>query len=269
MNNKVDRHDLYQKSVQDPETEINLMVEKYQKIRGRAPVSFREDFCGTAFLSVEWCKSNPENTAIGVDLCTETLEWGRQHNLEPAGKDISDRVTLVNANVLDVKEPQVDISCAFNFSYCIFKDRDTLRGYFEAAHKSLNQDGVFVMDIFGGSDAMDAMEEDREVDEEDFVYIWDQEKFNPVTNEIICNIHFQLADGTRLDQAFRYDWRLWSIPEVTELLKEAGFSAVHVYWEKFEDTDDDDEYLEGTGEYIEVTDVENQESWVSYIFAEV
>ncbi|MCK4951942.1 MAG: class I SAM-dependent methyltransferase, partial [Gammaproteobacteria bacterium] len=112
-------------------------------------------------------------------------------------------------------------------------------------------------------------EEDREVDEEDFVYIWDQEKFNPVTNEIICNIHFQLADGTRLDQAFRYDWRLWSIPEVTELLKEAGFSAVHVYWEKFEDTDDDDEYLEGTGEYIEVTDVENQESWVSYIFAEV
>ncbi|MCK4952130.1 MAG: class I SAM-dependent methyltransferase, partial [Gammaproteobacteria bacterium] len=67
MNNKIDRHELYQKSVQDPETEINLMVEKYQEIRGRVPVSFREDFCGTAFLSVEWCKRNPENTAIGVD----------------------------------------------------------------------------------------------------------------------------------------------------------------------------------------------------------
>jgi hypothetical protein len=55
---------------------------------------------------------------------------------------------------------------------------------------------------------------------------------------------------------------------MTELLNEAGFSAVHVFWEEYIDTDDDDDYLESTGEYIEVTEVDNQESWVSYIFAE-
>lgn len=269
MSNLVDRHDLYQKSVQDPETEINLLIEKYKELRGKEPFSFREDFCGTAFLSVEWCKQNPEHTAQGVDLCEETLEWGRKHNLEPAGKDVSDRVKLVNANVLEVIEPKVDITCAFNFSYCIFKDRDALRSYFEVAHQGLKDDGVLVLDLFGGTESIDELEEEREVEDEDFVYIWDQEKYNPITSEIICNIHFQLSDGTRIDQAFRYDWRLWSIPEVSELLKEAGFSAVHVYWEKYEDTDDEDEYLEGTGEYIAVTEVENQESWVSYIFAEV
>jgi hypothetical protein len=31
--------------------------------------------------------------------------------------------------------------------------------------------------------------------------------------------------------AFRYDWRLWTIPELTELFEEAGFRNIHVLWE--------------------------------------
>ncbi|NIQ11531.1 MAG: hypothetical protein GWO08_17000, partial [Gammaproteobacteria bacterium] len=46
------------------------------------------------------------------------------------------------------------------------------------------------------------------------------------------------------------------------------FSKSRVYWEKYEDTDEDDDELEGTGEYEEVTEVENQESWMIYIVAE-
>jgi hypothetical protein len=52
-------------------------------------------------------------------------------------------------------------------------------------------------------------------------------------------------------------------------LHEAGFSRVRVYWEEFIDDDDEDsDELEGTGEYFEATEVENQESWVNYIVAE-
>ena len=37
--------------------------------------------------------------------------------------------------------------------------------------------------------------------------------------------------GSRRDRAFRYDWRLWSLPETCDLLEESGFRKVVVYWE--------------------------------------
>lgn len=265
-----DKHILYQLSVQDTDTELALMDEKYKAIRGVSPLSFREDFCGTALLSVAWCKGSDERTAQGVDLCEDTLQWGREHNLDTAEPDVASRVELKNANVLEVSQPKVDITCALNFSYQIFKTRETLLEYFKAAFSGLNESGVLMLDVFGGTEAIDSMEEDRDVDDQDFEFVWDQEKYNPVTNEILCHIHFEFDDDSRMDKAFTYDWRLWSIAELHELLLEAGFSKVHVYWEEYKDNgDDSDEYLEGTGNYLEVTEVEQQESWVSYIFAEV
>jgi len=71
-----------------------------------------------------------------------------------------------------------------------------------------------------------------------------------------------------MDKAFTYDWRLWSLPEIKELLEEAGYSKVRIYWEEFEEDEDDDELMEGTGEFFEAFDVENQESWQVYIVAE-
>src|SRR5690606_33076657 len=101
--------------------------------------------------------------------------------------------------------------------------------------------------VYGGQEAIDVMTEDREVDDEDFTYVWEQEKFNPISHDTVCHIHFEFPDGSRLERAFSYEWRLWTLPELRELLAEAGFSAVHVFWEEFEDADDDDEYLESTG----------------------
>jgi hypothetical protein len=71
-----------------------------------------------------------------------------------------------------------------------------------------------------------------------------------------------------MDKAFTYDWRLWSLPELKELLEEAGFSKVRIYWEEYEEGDEDDDEMEGTGEYYEADEVENQESWMVYIAAE-
>jgi len=264
-----DRHALYQKAVQAPEAEIEFFEDRYRSIRGKEPVMLREDFCGTALLSLQWCKANNERRALGVDLCEDTLEWGRINNIEPAGEDIAQRLSIVNANVLDVVEPKADISCACNFSYGVFKTRDALRAYFEQAHKGLKDDGLFIMDMFGGTETIDTLEEDRDVDDEDFTFIWDQDKYNPITHDILCHIHFVFPDGSKMENAFTYDWRLWTIPELTELLLEAGFSKVRIFWDEFEDDDDDDnDYLESTGKFIEVTEIDQQESWVSYIVAE-
>jgi len=259
MASQADIHALYEKAVQEPESDVEFYNDTYQKIRGNKPMVLREDFCGTALISTEWCKSDPARTAIGVDLDGPTLEWGKQHNLQPAGEDIASRIELIQANVLEVKEPKADITCAMNFSYNIFRTRDALREYFAAARAGLKEDGIFILDMFGGTEAMDEMEEERDIDEDDDVtYVWDQDSFNPITNEINCYIHFNFSDGSEIQRAFTYNWRLWSIPEAKELMLEAGFSNVRVYWEKFIDSDDDDDELEGTGEYYEAMEVENQ-----------
>lgn len=264
-----DRHVLYQMAVQAPEPEVEFFSKTYQTLRGHDALSMKEDFCGTAYLSVAWVESDPRRTAIGVDIDKETLWWGTQHNIDPAGDKVASRITLFDMDVRAVTEPKVDITCAMNFSYSIFKTRADLRGYFAKVREGLNPEGLFIMDLFGGTECYDTLEEETELRDGKTTYIWEHAKFNPISNEILCHIHFEFPDGSRMEKAFTYDWRLWSIQEMRELLEEAGFSKVRIYWERYEEgDDDDDEYMEGTGEYYEVTDVENQESWMCYIVAE-
>ncbi|MDH5230415.1 MAG: class I SAM-dependent methyltransferase [Gammaproteobacteria bacterium] len=272
MADTADKHILYQKSVQSPEFELDFFRDRYNEIRGGFPQLMREDFCGSALLSTEWCKLDPKNKAIGVDVCQDTLNWGIEHNIKPAGEDVASRVQLLNEDVLKVlPQEKADVVCAMNFSYCIFKKRDILKRYFENVLKGLNSDGLFFLDLLGGTETMDVVEEDRDVDDDNFVYVWEQEKFNPINNHILCHIHFDFADGSRMENAFTYNWRLWSLPELQEILLEAGFSHVHIYWEEFAEDEDDPEndYLVGTGNYRAVTQVDQQESWLAYIVAEV
>jgi len=263
-----DRHEMYQYAVQAPDTEVEFFEETYKKLRGKNPLSMKEDFCGTALLSVEWCKSDPERSAIGVDFCPDTLKWGEEHNIKPASAEIGNRLQIIEADVRDVAEPKVDITCALNFSFCIFKTRDELRSYFAKALDGLKDDGMLILDMFGGTECLDELEEETEMDEVDASYLWEHDKFNPINNDILCHIHFEFPDGSRMDKAFSYDWRLWSLQELRELLEEAGYSKVRVYWEEFEEDDEDDDFMEGTGEFFEATEVENQESWQVYIVAE-
>lgn len=266
---QADRHVLYQKSVQAPEVEVDFMRKTFKKLRGRKALSMKEDFCGTAFLAVEWCKSDPDRVAIGVDLDQPTLDWGLKNNVEAAGHDIASRVTLHNTDVRDITEPKVDITCAFNFSYCLLETRDELRHYFEQARKGLKDDGLLILDLFGGTECEDVCEEETDLEDEPATYVWEQVTFNPIDHHMTCAIHFDFDDGSRLENAFTYAWRLWSIPEIKELLEEAGYSKVRIYWERYEDAEDESDEMEGTGEYYEATEVENQESWMIYIVAEV
>ncbi|NJK32252.1 MAG: hypothetical protein HC927_07500, partial [Deltaproteobacteria bacterium] len=179
---------------------------------------------------------------------------------------------LVQADVLEIEpgslEP-ADIVAALNFSFCVFKQREQLRRYFANVHGGLAEQGLLILEIFGGTKAIDLDEEERELDA--FTYHWEQEWFNPLTNEILCHIHFEFPDGSKLDKAFTYDWRLWSVPELRDLLYEVGFSDVKIYWEKVEEESEDDEdedddgMLRGTGEYEQLEEAEQQDSWLVYV----
>ena len=265
---QADLHTMYQHAVQAPETEVEFFEETYKKLRGKKALSMKEDFSGTCLLSVEWCKSDPERSAVCVDFCPDTLAWGKEHNIDPAGADVSNRMQIFQADVREVTEPKVDITCAMNFSFCIFKTRDELRNYFEKAREGIKDDGMLILDMFGGTECLDELEEETEMDEVDATYIWEHKSFNPINSDILCQISFEFPDGSRMDEAFTYDWRLWSLQEIKELLEEAGYSKVRIFWEIFEEDDEDDDELEGTGEFYEATEVENQESWQVYIVAD-
>jgi hypothetical protein len=261
-----DKHTLYQLSVQSPEADIEFFVERYKELRGREPKVLREDFCGTAYISATWAGSGKNRRAIGVDLDTATLQWAREHNLAPLSDDARKRVDLRQANVLDGGGKKADITCAMNFSYGVFKTRAELKHYFEVVFQQLADDGVFVTELYGGTEAIVAVQDEREIEGNeatggDFTYYWEQAAYNPITHETLCHIHFELSDRSKIEKAFSYDWRLWSIAEVRELLYEVGFTSVRVYWES---TDDDGD---GTGEYHPSEEEENQEAWLVYLVA--
>ncbi|MDT8403898.1 class I SAM-dependent methyltransferase [Sulfuriflexus sp.] len=260
MAEQADRHVYYQESVQNAETEIDFVDETFEKIRGRKMSLLREDFSGTSQVCCEWVRRRPDNRAIGVDLDPEVLQWGREHNLSQLNADQLSRVTLLEDNVLTVTTEPMDTVLAMNFSYWCFKDRDTLRSYFKRIHEVLKDDGVFFLDCFGGYEAFRLLEESTEHD--NFTYTWDQSEYNPINGDYVCHIHFEFPDGSKLKEAFTYEWRLWTMPELHELLKEAGFVNVQTYWEG------EDEDGEGDGNY-EPTDVGDADAgWVCYIVAE-
>jgi len=260
MASKADRHVLYEDSVQCVEAEIDFVDETFKKLRNRKAKSLREDFCGTANTSCEWVRRRKSNRAIGVDLDADVQAWGRKHHVAKLGQ-AAERVTLLNENVLEVRPDATDVVLAMNFSYWIFKERAVLRQYFRNVYEGLADDGIFFLDAYGGSDAYREMRERTKYD--DFTYIWDQARFDPITGEMVCKIHFTFPDGSRMKNAFTYDWRLWTLPEIRELLLEAGFRRVTVYWQG-EDEDSD----EGNGEFEPAEHGEADDAWIVYITAE-
>ena len=92
-----------------------------------------------------------------------------------------------------------------------------------------------------------------------FTYVWDQDSFDPITHDVVNHIHFEFKDGTRLEKAFTYEWRFWTLPEIKELLLEAGFSDVTVYWDQAEVGEDED--------YRPSSRAENQPGWLAYLVA--
>jgi len=254
-----DKYDLYRRSVQSAENDVVFIRDTYKELKGKSPRSFREDFCGTFALSTEWIKLNPRHEAIGIDLDPEPMAYGRQNYLTKLRPEQQRRMKLIEGNVLDPNMPKADIVAAMNFSYFCFKQREVLKKYFANVLKTLNKDGMFLVDIFGGSQCYDAIEDT--IRHEGFTYYWDQTNFDPVTNEALFHIHFRVG-GKKIEQVFSYDWRLWSIPEIRDIMQEVGFRRTHVYWEG---TAKDGS---GDGNFTRVDHGEACQSWIAYVVGE-
>jgi SAM-dependent methyltransferase len=264
---QADRHALYQLAVNAPIAHIEFIRKVYRSMRKREPRVLKEDFCGTALMAATWAQRSPHNRAIGVDLDAEALAWGRRHNLErtthnnthdPArNHDLTRRVTLVHADVLEDSSHRADIVCALNFSYNLLLARHQLLAYLANARRNLLPGGLFLLDCIGGTEAVIDFSEERRC--HDFTYIWSQQGFNPLDHSAECSISFAFPDGSRLEPAFAYRWRLWTMPELRDCLAEAGFTGLRIFWEYSTDA--------GDARHVEIDREQNQEIWLAYVVA--
>lgn len=251
-----DKHVLYQRSVQDPPSDIRFIDRVFKEKYGTLPLSLREDFCGTALMCADWVRNKPQRTALGLDLHAPTLAWGQKHNVDPLG-DAAKRVQLLQQNVSAPAPHPVDVIVAFNFSYCVFKTRAELLRYARATHAGLNNDGLFLLDIHGGFETTREMEETTRLP--GFTYVWEQQPYDPVNGLARRAIHFRFRDGTEMRRAFTYDWRLWTLPELREVLEDAGFRTVEVFWEGVTASG------HGNGVFRRRHRAQEEDSWIAYV----
>ncbi len=255
-----DRYAYYMRAVQSPETDCEFFSDTYKELRGKRPRDLREDFCGTFAICCAWVKAGKSNRAFGIDLDAEPLDYGRKHYLSALRPEQQKRVKTALGSVLTSKAKPADVVIAFNFSFYLFKSRLMLRSYFKRARQGLRRDGLFIVDCFGGKDCQEANQEKSKIG--GFEYFWDQESFDPVSNEALFHIHFKRKGEKRRERVFTYDWRMWTIPEIREVMQEAGFRRTHIYWEGTNRAG------YGNGKFKRTEVGEECDGWVAYVVGE-
>lgn len=254
------KYDLYLESVQSPDVDVLFFKKVYKELRKKEPRSMREDFCGTFALCSEWVKLGRDKTAYGIDLDPEPIEYGRQHHLSKLTESQQKRIHIEEKNVLASDIAHADITVALNFSYFLFQTREQLKEYFKNTYKTLNKNGVYIVDVFGGSACADENEEKTSYGK--FSYFWHQHGFDPVSARAKFSIHFQLKGQKKIEDVFTYDWRMWSIPEIREIMAEVGFKKSHVYWEGTTRKGG------GNGVFTRTEHGEECEAWIAYVVGE-
>lgn len=256
-----EKYRLYEEAVQSPEGEVEVLNSIYRKLRSKEARVLREDFCGSCALSTAWVKSNTKNSAFGIDLDNIPLHFAKTNHWEKLDEKQKKRLHILNGNVLTQKTPAADMLVALNFSYFVFKERELMKKYFKSALSHLKKDGIFIIDLFGGVDASKVYEE--RTDRGSFVYSWECNFYNPIDNHIKFAIHFQKKKNDKevYKNIFNYDWRLWSMSELRDILFEVGFKSVYSLWEG------DDGKGGGNGDFSITEQEENCESWIAYLAA--
>lgn len=244
----VDTLTLYRWAVQDPETHATVLRLMYERLHpGRTPVLLREDFAGTSAEAVAWIALGRDRQALAVDLDAPTLDWARRRAEGLLGAR-AQALRFVTSDVMDCAPPAVppaDIVSVLNFSILYLREPSVLQAYLAHARRCLAPQGLLVLNLFGGPGAT-RPHTDRhlvtpaprlpgEVAPPPFEYQWEQRHHDPATGRLDCRIHFRIADPDRpgaireLRDAFRYDWRLWTVAELQAALQAAGFATVQVW----------------------------------------
>lgn len=194
-------------------------------IHGLQPTILGEDFAGTAALSRHWVSNVSNGQAFAVDLDADALARARS-------------IANLHTRAADVRDELAQVDCLFvgNFSIGYLHTRAELVAYLRHARSRMRPNGVFVCDTYGGESAYHLGSVDRNVPLLGGLhcrYRWEQRTADPLTAMVTDAIHFRVFDADEViadfPDAFIYNWRLWSVPELRDALAEAGFTRADIY----------------------------------------
>lgn len=219
----MNRHRLYEVAVQSPEADVAFFERVWSE--PRPALTLREDFAGTALIAAAWVESDDDREAVAVEHDAELV---REAEARRAAMDEeeSERVTIVRGDVRALSDRCFDLIVAMNFSWAIFDDA-ALAAYLASARACLEDDGLLVLERFGGPALAAPCRDEHPHD--GFTYVWEQRGARD--GWLDARIHFELDDGAALMDAFRYRFRLRSLDEERALLRAAGFRELQYFVE--------------------------------------
>ncbi|MBX3380430.1 MAG: class I SAM-dependent methyltransferase [Phycisphaeraceae bacterium] len=249
-------------------TEPVRLIRFLDAAHGRKPKVLREDFSGSGALARAWAASHRSRGAVAVDIDPGVLVHASSHP----------RVTPEIADAKRAKS-RADIVAATNFPIGYQHTRAALLQYLKNAKQSLKPGGIFVCDLYGGRDAfspgkiVQMLRAPRIApwNGELVEYTFEQRAADPISGLVLDALHFRVWKKTNkgkkpdseIRDAFVYHWRLWSLPELNDALREAGFRAVEVH-DRLGDAVDSAGNL-----YLNPNKKDNpvDENWVVYVVA--
>jgi hypothetical protein len=231
----LDKYACYELCVQNPARMAPFLL----AVHGGRPRVLREDFCGTGGICRAWAAMKAPASrpfrAIGVDMDPGPLARLRG----------APRVRAVRSDVRRC-HLTADIISATNFPIGYWHTRRDLVRYLRLCRARLHPGGVFVCDTYGGATAFTSGTLTRDIWIDGGVrirYTWEQRESDPITGRVIDALHFRVdrAGDVLYEEAdaFVYDWRLWSVPELRDAMSEAGFRSIEVHSELADAVDSD------------------------------
>lgn len=241
-----DVFELYNLAVCNPEDNVRTLLWAYRngsrRGRSKQPIRLCEDFCGTALTASAWVRGKFAITdayAVGIDLSGEEIAWCKDHVQLPDGS-LPLRVLHVG-NVLRAAElcksaKGFDIIFAFNFSIGYIHTWSDLITYFEGVRERLADGGVYVCDaLCGPSSNIDLRHSGDYMPQHDptpvggtgscpdFWMRFDLVYHDRLTGMQRWDLDFFFPDGSTIRGHFSYVWRHWSVPQIVDAMRLAGF----------------------------------------------
>ena len=222
----MNRFDHYEIAAQAPAHQARFLA----ALHGAGANVLAEDFSGPAAIARAWLTLSRDHHAIAVDRDPEPLDHAADRLTRTHAGAMLDRLTLLNTDVLSAKY-RADIIAALNFAVCELHSRPELMTYLRHALLRLEARGILVADLYAGASSLipGVTRQTIETDDGSIVYEWEQRDVDPLTGFVTNAMHFTSPDGTPMRDAFVYRWRLWSVPELRDAMREAGFRHTEVH----------------------------------------
>lgn len=204
---------------------VNFYFEilKRENVRPRTAADLA---CGTG--SVTKLLAQRGLPVIGVDLSEEMLTQAQQKNME-----VTPRPVFLHQNLSALYLPRgVDMAVCALDSLDYITDPLQCQAAIRRVFKALNPGGIFIFDV-NTPEKLQAMDGQVFLDEDENVYCVWRGEFDRKSN--ICSYGMDLfqRQGNMWRRSFEeHREYAYTRPQLTRLLKAAGFTGIHVYGDR-------------------------------------